>query len=208
MNLKFPFILLVSLLLLSCDNLRYQKELQKILNRNNNQTLCYSLPNGPEMFPKDVFYHSPTEILDLFVDLGLLETENITAVERHKDDTVIVNGLRYDLTTEGNNYFVKTKGAFCFGNIVIDEVYDTYDSELLKSHTSFEKVKKIEYNYYYSDIPDWAKDQRFAQYYESIPLNSEILYAATAIYFKSSGNYRTGIDTKKLITLKHKTKKD
>ncbi|OCG42754.1 hypothetical protein [Gilliamella sp. Bif1-4] len=210
MHLKYLFIIMSSLLLISCDNSKYKTPLQEILSSQNNQALCYFLPNNQNTFPKDIFFNQQTEILQLFVDLGFLETKIIIAklsennATKKPNTSLDIKGLRYQLTNEGKKYFVGNKGAFCFGDIIIDKVNDTYNIEMKRGSFQIDTGKWIDYNYYYTNIPDWAHDQRFDKYYKKISLNSQILHSARATYYNSNNSYETGINKTKLITLKTK----
>ncbi|MCO6538380.1 MAG: hypothetical protein J6569_02520 [Gilliamella sp.] len=212
MNLKYPLITTFSLLLFGCNNVDYKQSLQETLSREDNRALCYFLPNNQNIFPNDVFFDKQTEILDLFVDLKFLKIKNITAqfYDANTDITTLprsptkIEGLRYQLTNEGKKYFVGNKGAFCFGDIIIDKVNDTYNIEMIRGGFQVDTGKWIDYNYHYTNIPDWAYDQRFEQYYKKISLNSQILHSARATYYNSNNSYETGINKTKLITLKTK----
>jgi hypothetical protein len=214
MNLKYPLITTFSVLLFGCNNVDYKQTLQEALSREDNRALCYFLPNNQNIFPKDVFFDKQTEILDLFVDLKFLKTKNITAqfYDANTDITTLprsptkIEGLRYQLTEEGKKYFIGSKGAFCFGNIILDKIDKTQSVKIEYTNYQVDSGKWIDYYYHYTNIPAWAQDKRLEQYYKRISLNNEILFDARATYFDSKENYNTGIDKKKLITLKLKNK--
>ncbi|OCG47174.1 hypothetical protein A9G35_04085 [Gilliamella sp. Choc5-1] len=202
MNLKYPLIATFSLLLLGCDNTNYEKSLQNALSRQDNQALCYFLPNKQNLLPADIFFDKPTEILDLFVELKFLETSNIKANFIDKNNTIEIEGVRYKLTEEGKQYFIDNKGAFCFGSIIVDKINDTYNIKINYVYT-VKNGKWIDYNYHYTNIPNWAKDKRLQQYYNhTISLNNEVLLDARATYYSSDGSFDTGIKKNKVITFK------
>lgn len=199
MKLKLFVVGIISLLLMGCDNARFKSPLQIQLNSYNNSALCYPLPKNITGFPYEVFSKQQHEaLLNLFTDLALLKKSSVS----FKDiDGSMSDGARYSLTTEGKSYYQGSKGAFCFASVVVDNISGTDDIEVTFLGSRVDTGKWVYYTYYFSDIPEWAKNEQLKQYYERIELD-ERLYDATSTYRDSSHSYSSGIDFDSRITLK------
>ena len=177
--IRYLLLIFCSFFLFACNKSKYENTLKNYLSKQNGKALCYSLPVGSNVFPKDIIFNGerPKKLLELFVNLKFLEKQNITLLDRNKS---IIEGIRYKLTPQGSEYFVAQKGAFCFGNIELDKIYKIDNIEVKKGSTRVDTGKWLYYNYYFTNIPEWALDERFEEFYQRIPLSSDLIYKEKA----------------------------
>lgn len=192
---------MVCLSLFGCDNARFKNSLQSDLNSIKNKALCYPLPNSVRIFPADVFFQSSTsELLDIFVDLKFVKKKELSL---NNPDGSVSMGWRYWLTPNGEKYFQAWEGSFCFGDAILDKIYDSDNINIIEIG-SRQTGKWLYYKYYYDNIPKWAEDKRLEKFYQGTEIiNNQKLHNARATYNEIKKSYYSlGFDRSQTIKLK------
>ncbi|MCO6524274.1 MAG: hypothetical protein J6562_04540 [Candidatus Schmidhempelia sp.] len=196
MNKKY-ILIIACLFLFACDNFRLKNGLQSRLDSIKNEALCYPLPKEINEFPIDIFSQSlTTELLDIFVDLNLLTKSELSLTN---SDASKSKGWNYQLTLDGENYYQVDSNAFCFGEVIVDDIYEKYNI-----HYDSDS-KALYYNYYYDNFPDWAVDKRFEKFYKGTEaINNQRLYSAKSDFHKyeNQKSYTKEFNSDEIIKLR------
>lgn len=156
------FASIVCLALVGCSSNENvsSSELKKSLNKEllKQCLVVYPIDNRDVPFPieidkKDV---KTALMLDTYVKAGLIQAKETSIVKTSIfGSTSTEEGYAYTLTKEGEKYHnsSNTRGGFCIGNLVVNEVIDfTIPTQVGAFVTEVEFSTKVD------NLPKWTKD--------------------------------------------------